>query len=86
MGSQDTIREMEKELLALRKQADSLPDTTELDLLKAENDKLKDLAASLSKQNRSLKTKNTKLSKKLLDLESSLKVVDAAVDKALDDE
>ena len=86
MGSQDTIREMEKELLALRKQANSLPDTTELDLLKAENDKLKDLAASLSKQNRSLKTKNTKLSKKLLDLESSLKVVDAAVDKALDDE
>lgn len=86
MGFQDTIREMEKELLALRKQADSLLDTTELDLLKEENDKLKDLAASLSKENKSLKTKNTKLSNKLLDLESSLKVVDAAVDKALDDE
>lgn len=86
MGFQDTIREMEKELLALRKQADSLLDTTELDLLKEENDKLKDLVASLSKENKSLKTKNTKLSNKLLDLESSLKVVDAAVDKALDDE
>ena len=93
MGSSDTIRQMEKELMALRQKAAKAVDTTETDRLRAqvesanaEVDKLKDLATSLSKENKSLKAKNTRLSKKLVDLESSLKVVDAAVDKALDDE
>ena len=76
MGSADTIRQLEKELLALRKR---LEDSKELD-------ELKDLAAALSKENKSLKAKNKKLSSKISALEDSLKAVDTAVDKALDDE
>lgn len=76
MGSADRIRQLEKELLALRKR---LEDSKELD-------ELRDLAAGLSKENKSLKAKNKRLSSKISVLENSLKVVDTAVDEALDND
>ena len=76
MGSADRIRQLEKELLALRKR---LEDSKELD-------ELRDLAAGLSKENKSLKAKNKRLSSKISVLENPLKVVDTAVDEALDND
>ena len=89
MGSSDTIRQMEKELMALRKQVAKAVDTTEVDALRSRVKVAEDLAAQvpdLNKQIRALKSRNTSLTKKVSALEASLKVVDTAVDKALDDE
>lgn len=89
MGSSDTIRQMEKELMALRKQVAKAVDTTEVDALRSRVKVAEDLAAQvpdLNKQIRALKSRNTSLTKKISALEASLKVVDTAVDKALDDE
>lgn len=86
MGSQDTIRSLEKEIMSLRKQLAEADASAEADTLKAALAACEKSCDDLKAKVASLTTKNALLTREIDALKHSIRTVNYTVDKILPDD